>query len=199
MHTAFSGQKEVSDALDLIRRSAGDGLRLISNLLDVERVAAGKLTLQIETNDMIEIIQNSVSSFKSHAAKKKLSLEADSENQAAASVKCDRDRISQVISNIVGNAIKFTPSGGVVMLKARVDDSGATVSISDTGSGIPEEMLQKIFGRFLQIGSNNRQGLGLGLYISKMIVEAHGGRIWAESKVGIGSVFHFQIPALACS
>jgi signal transduction histidine kinase len=111
------------------------------------------------------------------------------------SARCDRDRVSQVLSNLLGNAIKFTPSGGTVTLAAAPSpEGGVTVSVSDTGPGVPDALRERIFERFWQIGKPDRQGLGLGLYISKMIVESHGGRIFVDSAAGKGSTFRFTLP-----
>ena len=189
-----TADEDTKELLDIIKRNAGQANRLISDLMDMERIAAGKLSLQVKTHITSEIIQDSINSFQAHALKKKLLLSANSEIYAVPVVKCDRDRISQVFSNLIGNAIKFTPNGGSITLSARVFDSRVEISIADSGPGIPEDMLQKVFGRFLQIGKNDRNGLGLGLYISKMIVEAHFGRLWVESKLGHGSTFYFTLP-----
>ncbi len=189
-----TADEDTKELLDIIKRNAGQANRLISDLMDMERIAAGKLSLQVKTHITSEIIQDSINSFQAHALKKKLLLSANSEIYAVPVVKCDRDRISQVFSNLIGNAIKFTPNGGSITLSARVFDSRVEISIADSGPGIPEDMLQKVFGRFLQIGKNDRNGLGLGLYISKMIVEAHFGRMWVESKLGQGSTFYFTLP-----
>ncbi|MEX2080974.1 MAG: ATP-binding protein, partial [Dehalococcoidia bacterium] len=106
----------------------------------------------------------------------------------------DRDRKLQVLANLIANAIKFTPRGGKVNVRAEAGRGTVRFCISDSGVGIPAPMLEAIFERFWQVGENDRRGQGLGLYISKCIVEAHGGRIWAESKVGEGSQVYFTLP-----
>jgi two-component system sensor histidine kinase VicK len=111
--------------------------------------------------------------------------------------RADRDRINQVLDNLIGNAIKFSPQGGTITL--RLEDAGEMlqVSVSDTGIGIPEEQVERIFERFYQVdGSATRKfgGAGLGLAIVKRIVEAHGGRIWVKSQLGLGSTFSFTLP-----
>jgi len=100
----------------------------------------------------------------------------------------------QVLSNLIHNAIKFTPEGGAIRLRAERAGQSCLVSVSDTGIGIPEGDLTSIFERFRQLDRGDRTGLGLGLYISLWIVEAHGGRIWAESVLGSGTTFHFTLP-----
>jgi signal transduction histidine kinase len=101
----------------------------------------------------------------------------------------------QVLTNLVVNSIKYTPRNGTIRLRIERAAEQLRVSVTDTGCGIPGDMLEAIFERFWQVDHNNRRGLGLGLYISKCIVEAHGGRIWAESKPGEGSKVTFTLPA----
>ena len=106
----------------------------------------------------------------------------------------DHDRILQVLSNLIGNSLKFTPNGGTIKLLARKQGTQVEVSVTDNGSGIPEEAQVKIFERFSQLTMNDRRGLGLGLFIAKWIVEAHKGCIWVTSEVGKGSTFSFTLP-----
>ena len=107
-------------------------------------------------------------------------------------------RILQVLENLVSNAIKFTPAGGRVSIRIRASVHRIQFVVSDTGIGIPENKLAAIFERFHQV-SKDRRGLGLGLHISKSIVEAHGGRIWAKSEVGVGSTFYVELPVAPVS
>jgi signal transduction histidine kinase len=100
----------------------------------------------------------------------------------------------QVLANLLSNSIKFTARGGNITVSCVDNGGGLQFCVSDTGSGIPQEMLESVFERFWQVGKNDRRGLGLGLYISKCIVEAHGGRIWTESTLGVGSRFYFTLP-----
>jgi signal transduction histidine kinase len=108
----------------------------------------------------------------------------------------DRDRILQVLDNLVGNAMKFTKAGGTIALRLAPRADGMQFTVRDTGCGIAPDDIEAIFERFSQAGRADRRGLGLGLYIARCIVEAHGGRIWAESELGMGSAFHFTIPSL---
>ena len=109
-------------------------------------------------------------------------------------VSCDKLRVGQVLSNLIGNAMKFTPEDGSVRVTARDVEQGIQISVSDTGPGIPPEALSKIFDRFWQAKDTQRLGSGLGLSIAKGIVDAHGGKIWVESQVGKGTTFHFILP-----
>ncbi len=179
-----------------IKRSAGEMVRLIEDLLDLERIAAGKLILHYEEHDVCEIIKEVVGDFKGDAAAKGITLTATPE-PGCNDVICDRSRVQQVLSNLIGNAIKFTPAQGQISVScARTGPGGkdVQVSVSDTGAGIATEKVESIFQRFSQINSQDRRGIGLGLYIAKMMVEEHPGRIWVDSKLGEGSTFHFTLP-----
>jgi signal transduction histidine kinase len=201
-HISMAAQnllEEPKDAKELalsINRSVGEMLRLIQDLLDIERIAVGKLTLHYEEHDVNEIIKEAVEQFKGDAASKEITLSAKPED-VCRYVVCDRSRVMQVLSNLIGNAIKFTPAKGQICVScARTSTGGkeVQVSVSDTGEGIAPEKIKSIFERFSQINSQDRRGIGLGLYIAKMMVEEHPGRIWVESKLGEGSTFHFTLP-----
>jgi len=190
------GPNEVKEIAASIKRSAGEMLRLIQDLLDIERIAVGKLVLHYQKHDVCEIIKEVVGDFKGDAEAKDITLTAKPEG-GCDEVICDRRRVQQVLSNLIGNAIKFTPPKGQICVScARTGTEGkdVQVSVSDTGAGIAREKLASIFQRFSQINSRDRRGIGLGLYIAKMMVEEHPGRIWVESKLGEGSTFHFTLP-----
>ena len=188
--------EDIEEIASSINRSAGEMLRLIEDLLDVERIAVGKLTLHYEEHDVSEIIKEAVEEFKGDAASKEITLSAKPKD-VCGYVVCDRSRVMQVLSNLIGNAIKFTPAKGQVCVSCqRTGPEGkeVQVSVSDTGEGIAPEKINTIFERFSQIHNQDRRGIGLGLYIAKMMVEEHPGRIWVESKLGEGSTFHFTLP-----
>ncbi|MDP9004298.1 MAG: HAMP domain-containing histidine kinase, partial [Verrucomicrobiota bacterium] len=152
--------------------------------------------LHYEKHDVCNIIKEVVRDFKGEAAAKELTLTANPEG-GCDDVLCDRSRVQQVLSNLIGNAIKFTPAKGHITVScARTGPAGkdVQVSVSDTGAGIAVEKVESIFQRFSQINSRDRRGIGLGLYIAKMMVEEHPGRIWVESTIGEGSTFHFTLP-----
>ncbi len=167
--------------------------RLIGDLVDVVSLDAGKLKTQTGPSDAATLLVEAVEAFAGNAAEKGISLDA-APIEGALTGQFDRDRMLQVLSNLIANALKFTARGGsIVVHGARVGDA-IHLSVQDNGMGIPEPMLESVFERFWQVGKHDRRGLGLGLYISRCIVEAHGGKIWVESAVGAGSTFHVTIP-----
>jgi signal transduction histidine kinase len=189
-------QQDVKEIAASIKRSAGEMLRLIQDLLDIERIAIGKLILNYEKHDISEIIKEVVGDFRRDAVAKGITLTAKPEPECG-DVVCDRSRVAQVLSNLIGNAIKFTPAKGQIRVSCAQtgpERKDLQVSVSDTGPGIAAEKIKTIFDRFSQINSQDRRGIGLGLYIAKMMVEEHPGRIWVESKLGEGSTFHFTLP-----
>jgi signal transduction histidine kinase len=189
-------QTDVQEIAASIKRSAGEMLRLIQDLLDIERIAIGKLILHYEEHDIREIIKDIVGDFQRDAAARGITLTAKPGSECGRVV-CDRSRVVQVLSNLIGNAIKFTPANGQIHVSCEgtgPESKGVQVSVSDTGPGIAPEKIKTLFERFSQINSQDRRGIGLGLYIAKMMVEEHPGRIWVESKLGEGSTFHFTLP-----
>jgi signal transduction histidine kinase len=192
----LEGPEDVGELAASINRSAGEMLHLIEDLLDVERMAAGKLTLHYEQHDVGEIIKEAIEKFRGSAAAKGITLEAEPQ-EVSDYVVCDQGRVMQVLSNLIGNAIKFTPAKGRIRVSCKRTGSEGNevqISISDTGEGIAPEKIKTIFERFSQINNQDRRGIGLGLYIARMMVEEHPGRIWVESKLGEGSTFHFTLP-----
>ena len=188
--------KDIKELASSIKRSAGEMLGLIEDLLDVERIAVGKLTLHFEQHDVSEIIKQAVAQLQGAAASKEITVVAEPQD-VRGYVVCDRGRVMQVLSNIIENAIKFTPAKGQICVSCqRIGPEGkeVQVSVSDTGEGIAPEKIKTIFERFSQMHDKDRRGIGLGLYIAKMMVEEHPGRIWVESKLGEGSTFHFTLP-----
>jgi signal transduction histidine kinase len=176
-----------------VRRSVRVMERLIGDLLDVNSFEDGQLRVVAERLDIRTLIHAVLDGSHGVALEKGLSLEADLPADPIM-VKHDPHRMFQVLSNLVHNAIKFTPEGGSIRVQAARAGRFCQVSVSDTGVGIPDGELTGIFERFRQLNPSDRTGLGLGLYISKWIVEAHGGSIWAESKVGDGTTVHFTLP-----
>jgi signal transduction histidine kinase len=177
-----------------LRRAVAMMERLIHDLLDFASFEDGALQVKAEPQDVAILVNRSAETFQTLAAAHSLSLNVEVEARPVRA-KFDMDRMLQVLSNLLQNALKFTPAGGSITIRAARMDTACIIAVTDTGIGIPANDLSSIFERFRQLDTRDRVGLGLGLYISKWIVEAHGGRIWAESREGAGSTFYFTLPA----
>lgn len=177
-----------------IQRYAARMNRLIGDLVDVASIDAGRLAVTPVPGDAAALIAEAVDTFQAAASAKGVSLQVEKVGGGPLVADLDHDRLLQVLANLIANAIKFTPRGGSIQVRGECAGGGLRFSVSDTGPGIPAGMLETIFERFRQVGKNDRRGLGLGLYISRCIVEAHGGRIWAESEPGEGARVCFTLP-----
>jgi signal transduction histidine kinase len=177
-----------------IQRSVARMNRLIGDLIDVASIEAGRLALSREIGNPAHVVAEVVDTFQAQASASGITLVAEVEPSPL--VAFDPARILQVLTNLVGNAIKFTPTHGSVVVRMERIANEVRFAVSDTGVGIPSDRLEAVFERFLQVDASDRRGVGLGLYISKCIVQAHEGRIWAESSSGIGSTFCFTLPVI---
>jgi PAS domain S-box-containing protein len=178
----------------LIERSAHRMNRLIEDLLDVTRIEAGMLSLDRAWVSARSVVGDSAEALRSLASSASLELRLDAAEDLP-DVFADRDELSRVFENLVGNAVKFTERGGSVTIGAASRDGEILFWVADTGIGIAGENLPHVFDRFWQAKKAERRGAGLGLPIVKGIVEAHGGRVWVESWPGRGSTFYFTMPA----
>ena len=179
--------------IKIIERNANTSLRLIGDILDMERIAEGKLGVKLAKHSLSDIVRESLENYFQIAVSKLIVLKS-APITFPDTVLCDRDRIAQVLSNLIGNAVKFTPSGGSITVLVEDHHNQLKICVRDTGHGIADDKKEHIFQRFTQIGNKDRRGLGLGLYISKMLVESHNGRLWVESKLDHGSSFYFTLP-----
>ncbi|HJQ12882.1 MAG TPA: PAS domain S-box protein [Gemmatimonadaceae bacterium] len=180
--------------VEIVRRAADRMNRMIQDLLDVKRMESGRLTLDAKPEAPVGLINDTIDMLRPLAAGSTIRLEANVD-EGLPQVVADAARIQQVLSNLVGNAVKFTPRNGRISITAEHIDGEVRFGVIDTGPGIPAEQLPHIFGRFWQARATDRRGIGLGLAIAKGIVEAHNGKIWVESHVGLGSTFYFTLPA----
>lgn len=176
-----------------IHRSGGRMDRLIGDLVDVASIESGTLAVTREVGDPTPVVMEIVDTFQAQASTGGVSLVSEIVEPLPL-VAFDPARILQVLTNLLSNAIKFTASPGSVVLRAERIGDDVQFSVKDTGVGIPADQLEAIFVRFKQVIKNDRRGVGLGLYISRSIVLGHGGRIWAESKAGEGSLVSFTLP-----
>jgi len=167
--------------------------RLIGDLLDTVRLQAGKFTLDLEDVGVVMIFNQAEETFRPVADKRRVQLETIPPEDGIA-VRADPLRVSQIVGNIVGNAIKFTPEQGRVTLRAAAAENHVAIHVTDTGPGIAANDLHHLFDNFWQAKRNDHRGVGLGLAIAKGLVEAHGGEIWCESTLGRGSTFSFTLP-----
>jgi signal transduction histidine kinase len=182
----------VSDA-QRIQRSGARMYRLIGDLVDVASIHSGTLAVTRREEDPTVLVEEALDTFLPQAIGRGITLRAELVTPLGV-VAFDAARILQVLGNLLSNALKFTPPRGQVVLRVEPVERALRFSVSDTGPGIPPDRLEEIFDRYLQVRSDDRRGVGLGLYISRCIVLGHGGRIWAESGGDGGSTFRFTLP-----
>jgi signal transduction histidine kinase len=181
-----------------IDRNAVRLQRVVGDLLFLAQVEAGKLSLEHERLDVNDVVADAVEAAQPAARAK--SIELSAETRTLPTIVGDRARLAQVLDNFVSNAIKFTPSGGNVVVKVTPGEGAACIQVSDTGIGISDAERERLFERFFRSQSaleRQIQGTGLGLYISKAIVDAHGGRIGVQSAEGEGTTFIVELPVAA--
>lgn len=184
-------------ALSVIERQSNRLVQLVEQLLDVSRIRVGRLELQIESTDFVELADDVAERFRIQFEKDEKYRLLVTHSSPSITGDCDRGRMEQVFSNLISNAIKYSPNGGTISVNIESLDDAIHASISDQGIGIPkdqQEYLFEMFTRASNVQGRGFEGMGLGLYICKEIVERHGGKIWIESQVGQGSTFHFTIP-----
>jgi signal transduction histidine kinase len=186
--------EEDREQIETLDVSAKRMARLIADLLDVTRLEGGKrLPIQSETMQVSELLQEAEELFRVQGNAAQVTIEYLVDGNLPA-LRADRHRILQVLSNLIGNSLKFTPSGGRITITATLLEDEVQFRVADTGPGIPTEHLLDIFSPYWQAKRTERMGAGLGLPIAKGVVEAHGGRIWVESEQGRGTQFFFTLP-----
>ncbi len=181
-----------------IHQEADRLARLVDDLQELSRVEAGSYSLDLQSVPLASLVHSTLKRFNTTAGEKGVDLQLELQGDLP-SVLADPDRITQVLTNLVANALQYTPSGGKVTIQAKRVGEQVFISVADTGIGIPTEHLPHLFTRFYRVDkSRSRQaggGSGIGLAVARHLVEAHGGRIWAESEgEGKGSTFYLQIP-----
>ncbi len=182
-------------AVDLAMRGSGRLTRLVVDILDAERLALGTMPLHLNDHDADVLVDTTSGPLQDLARESGITLDV---GPVEGRVRGDADRVVQALTNLVGNAIKFSDAGTTVRISTRADPSSVTFTVADQGRGIPATSQAAIFERFQQVDVSDSLGgggTGLGLAITRGIVEQHGGRIWVESEEGVGSTFHFTIPA----
>jgi two-component system sensor histidine kinase GlrK len=186
-----------SDFLTGLERETNRLIGLVNSLLDLSKMEAGMMAYHLESRSLVPLFDQVLTEMEPLLLAKKIVLSKEIPGELPI-LRIDVERILQTLRNLIGNAVKFTPERGQVRVSVRALERGVEVSVSDTGPGIPKEMLTTIFEKFRQSrskGSLQMEGTGLGLAMAKQIVTSHGGKIWAESEFGQGSTFIFVLPA----
>ena len=168
--------------------------RLISSMLELDRIEAGRMPFRFAPVDLCAVAVAAVERARASTSKHLITLRLD---PALPCISGDRDRLMQVLTNLLSNAVKYSPNGGRVVVAIRTEDAQVTVSVKDQGCGMRPEFMDQLFDRYERYETKLTRmivGTGLGLVITRRIIEAHGGRIWANSKAGVGSEFHFSLP-----
>ncbi|HSP08619.1 MAG TPA: PAS domain-containing sensor histidine kinase [Candidatus Dormibacteraeota bacterium] len=167
--------------------------RMINDMLDLDRIEAGRLTLKLEPLNINKLLSEAVARARASSARHVVICDFDSREPV---VQCDPDRIAQIITNLLSNAIKYSPEGGEVVVSSRAEDGYVDVSVRDRGIGIAPEFVKRLFSRYERYEKTSGRiiGTGLGLAITRQIVELHGGKIWVATEQGNGSDFHFTLP-----
>jgi two-component system, NtrC family, sensor kinase len=170
-------------------------LSLINDILDLSKIEAGRMELELTDFDLPTAIDNALTLVRERASRRGIGLH-QATHEGLGQIRADERKIKQVLLNLLSNAIKFTPDGGRIDVRARPVDGSVEISVSDTGVGIAPEDQEAIFEEFRQVGTADKkvEGTGLGLALSRKFIELHGGRIWVQSQVGMGSTFTFTIP-----
>ncbi|MEP7064542.1 MAG: ATP-binding protein [Gemmatimonadota bacterium] len=195
IEAGFDDAVRSREAMETIRESTRWALRLIQDLLDVTAIEAGGLSLVCSPEDPLLLMTRVALSFEDLAVAQGVKFVTTFTDQLP-TILCDADRLQQALGNLIGNALKFTPSGGEIEVSAEARADGVRLSVSDSGPGIPDDDVPHIFDRFWTAHRNSRvRGTGMGLAIVRGIVEAHGGRVWAERNSRGGAIFILQLPA----
>lgn len=189
----MEGGEAIARRIPPMRTAVAQMKRLVSDLLDFERVRGGRLSIERACISASSLLAEAAELLRPLADEKGVAL-TWLEAPPGVEIDCDRGRILQVLANIVGNAIKFTPRGAAIQVSATRDDGVLRIVVRDSGPGIAPEFLPKVFERYAQQDRGDMRGSGLGLAIAKGIVEAHGGEIGVESELGKGTAVHFTVP-----
>lgn len=190
---AAAGAAPQMENVALMLQAADQMDALIRDLLDLSRLDSGNMRLQLESMDPVTLVGESLQTLIPLAEEKRIAIENDVTGKLPM-VMADVDRVQQVLSNLVGNALKFTPPSGKISILASHHREELVISVRDNGRGIAKNQLPHVFERYWQSSRTDKHGAGLGLPISKGIVEAHGGRIWIESDIGLGTTASFTLP-----
>jgi signal transduction histidine kinase len=186
-------RRRSASQLHRVMRGAQQMRRMIEDLLDMTMLESGRLNVDIASHDLGKVLEDAVEGFTGRASARQVNLEVALPPDATM-VACDRQRLVQVLSNLIDNALKFTPAKGRINVTGRAVEGMALCTVADTGSGIPTSVRPRVFERFVQADAGGREGRGLGLYIAKGLIEGQGGSIWVDSQEGRGTTFSLTLP-----
>jgi signal transduction histidine kinase len=188
------GVEEMTEMASDIYEDAKRLNRMISEMLDLDRMESGRMTLNLDGVDLNEVLVRTTDQIRSNAPSHRISLQLD---EGIPELLADRDKLTQVVTNLLTNAVKYSPEGGEITVDSRLEGNFVHVRVVDEGMGIRPEVLEKLFEPYTRVESQATryiQGTGLGLAITRQIVRLHGGEIWVESEPDVGSTFHFTVP-----
>jgi PAS domain S-box-containing protein len=178
---------------EVVERSLGTMKRLLRDILEAQRIESAQFQVAVAPEDLVRLVRESVELMEPLAAEKKIRLVIRLDCEAAQAL-CERERVQQVLHNLVGNAIHYTPDGRDVVIRVWKEGGQMCVAVADGGPGIPVEQLPYVFDRYWRGRGASRHGIGLGLFIVHRLIAAHGGRSWVESTPGVGATFVFTLP-----
>lgn len=194
--------KEEMELVDRSLISAQQLLALVQNLLNVDKVERDQMSVSPEPVDYLPILSKAVDDLKNQSSQKNIVLNLNLPSQGIPKVMADPIRTSEVLTNLISNAINYTNPGGKIEVSAALSPNEVTTVVSDNGVGIPKEALSHLFSKFFRVSNSSQKmskGTGLGLYITKSIIEKLNGKIWVESELGKGSKFYFTLPLISLS
>jgi signal transduction histidine kinase len=191
---SHDGPRAVDRApLESARRAVDTMKRMVADLLDVSKLDSGHFPMEACEHNIASLVGESIESFSSGLLDKSIAIDLSLDGNCHRAI-VDKDRMLQVFSNLLENAIRFTPEGGVISVRIAAGLNSCLISVADSGAGIPPEQIARVFDRYWQAEGKGRGTAGLGLYIAQRIVEAHGGTIAVESEVGQGTTFQVRLP-----
>lgn len=188
--------EKLKNSINLTKQNSYRLLKLVGNFLDISKMGAGFYEIEPINTNIVSVVENIGQSVEPYMAAKKIQFIFDTETEEEI-VACDPDKIERIVLNLLSNAIKYTNENGKIFVNVASKESVVEISVEDTGTGIPKDKVEKVFNRFEQVDPSlvkKREGCGIGLSLTKHLVEMHGGEIWVESQEGKGSKFIFTIP-----
>jgi signal transduction histidine kinase len=191
---ASAAELRMRGCAEVVDRTVGAMKRLLRDILEAQRLDSARIEVLTAPEDVAGLVREAAELMAPIATEKAVRLEVDVAGEPGPAL-CERERLQQVLQNLVGNAIHFTPAQGRVAVRAWRESDEVRVAITDSGPGIPPEQVPHVFDRYWRGRGASRHGIGLGLFIVKRLVDAHGGRIWVESEPGKGATFVFTLPA----